>query len=58
MESQEEEERRSKVLKQDSQLNHSSQMILGPDLTPTRSEFLANQTPGISNALAVLILQI
>ncbi len=58
MESQEEEERHSKVLKRSFQLKHSNQMILGPDLTPTRSELLANQTPGPSNALEVLILQI
>jgi hypothetical protein len=46
VESQEEEERRSKILKQDSELKNSNQMTLGPNLIPTRSELLANQTPG------------
>ena len=49
VESQEEEERRSKILKQNSLFKHSNQMTLGPNLIPTRSELLANQTPGRFN---------
>jgi hypothetical protein len=48
VEDQEEEERRSKNARIDeNQLRAPSQMILGPNLTPTRSKVLQNQTPSI-----------